>query len=200
MSGSASILTAHTKYNAKGEPAATEFFDLMTHESQGTQRLFVLAEPTLAALRTGTVLVIDEIDARLHPILTCAIIGLFNNPDTNSRHAQLIFTTHDTNLLGSELFRRDQIWFIEKSRRGESTLYSLVEYKPAGEGKVRNDAAFEKNYIAGRYGAIPYLGSFIAALGVGDAEQEIIETSIQEETGSYLIDSDIPPAFSGDEG
>jgi len=157
LDGPPSIGTVHTKYDSAGVPVATELFDLATHESQGTRRLFVLAEPILAALGSGTVLVVDEIDARLHPILTCAIIRLFNTPETNPKHAQLIFTTHDTNLLGSELFRRDQIWFVEKSRRGESTLYSLVEYK-VRDSKVRNDAAYEKNYIAGRYGAIPYLG------------------------------------------
>jgi uncharacterized protein len=194
LAGSTNIRTVHTKYDSAGEPVAKELFDLLTHESQGTRRLFVLAQPILTALRTGTVFVVDEIDARLHPTLTCAIIRLFNSPETNPKHAQLIFTTHDTNLLGSELFRRDQIWFVEKSRRGESTLYSLVEYK------VRNDAAYEKNYIAGRYGAIPYLGSLIAAIGVEDAEQADIEADIEEEAGSEINDSDLSPAPDGDEG
>jgi hypothetical protein len=194
VAGSTSIRTAHTKYDDTGQPVNTELFDLFSNESQGTRRLFALAEPILAALRTGTVFVVDEIDARLHPILTCAIIRLFHSPATNPKHAQLIFTTHDTNLLGSELFRRDQIWFVEKSRRGESTLYSLVEYK------VRNDVAYEKNYIAGRYGAIPYLGSLVAAIGVNDAEQAEIEATIGEAAGSELIDSDLSSAPGGDKG
>jgi uncharacterized protein len=166
---SKAILTAHTKYDANGQPNTTELFDLFSQESQGTRRLFVLAEPILAALQQGTIFVVDELDARLHPILTAAIIRLFHSPETNPNHAQLVFTTHDTNLLGNELFRRDQIWFVEKSRLGESTLYSLAEYK------VRNDAAYEKNYIAGRYGAIPYLGSLNAAIGVDDATQTAAE-------------------------
>src|SRR6185295_16753804 len=136
----------------------------------------------------------DEIDARLHPILTCAIIQLFNRPETNPKHAQLIFTTHDTNLLGSELFRRDQIWFVEKSRRGESTLYSLVEYK------VRNDAAYEKNYIEGRYGAIPYLGSLSAAIGVDDGEQAGIEAKARKETDSGFDDSNVSSTPGRDAG
>lgn len=187
------IQTIHPKYNSDGSLVAHERFDLFSDESQGTQRLFVLAEPILAALRNGTVLVIDELDARLHPILTCAIIRLFNTPETNPTHAQLIFTTHDTNLLSSGLFRRDQIWFVEKSRRGESTLYSLAEYK------ARNDAAYEKNYIAGRYGAIPYLGSLTAAIGVDDAEHTAIATEVGYSTGVARDHGDLSATPGGDE-
>lgn len=190
LPGPTRIRTIHTKYDAQGNSVADEQFDLFTDESQGTRRIFTLAEPILTALRTGTVLVIDEIDARLHPILTCEIIKLFNTPETNPNHAQLIFTTHDSNLLGSNLFRRDQIWFVEKSRRGESTLYSLVEYKP------RNDAAYEKHYIEGRYGAIPYLGAFRAALGVDYAEP----TDIEADEDSESDDSYISATPGGDEG
>lgn len=177
------ILTVHTRYDSDGNPLADELFDLFSEESQGTRRLFVLAEPILTTLRQGSVLVIDEMDARLHPILICQIIQLFNTPETNPNHAQLIFTTHDTNLLGSQLFRRDQIWFVEKSRRGASTLSSLAEYR------VRNDAAYEKNYIAGRYGAIPYLGDLGAAIGANTGE---------EEGESKDEDSNLSSAFSGE--
>lgn len=194
MAGSAQIRTAHAKYDDAGEVVGSELFDLLTHESQGTRRLFALAQPILNALRTGTVLVIDEIDARLHPMLTCEIIRLFNSPETNSHRAQLIFTTHDTNLLESELLRRDQIWFVEKSRRGESTLYSLVEYK------VRNNAPYEKNYIAGRYGAIPYLGSLSAVIGAGHAEQTDIEAAVGEEAPIASNDSDVSATLEGDAG
>ncbi|WP_353735315.1 AAA family ATPase [Okeania sp. SIO1H5] len=93
-------------------------------------------------------------DARLHPIITRAIIDLFNSNTTNPKNAQLIFTTHDTNLLSNKIFRRDQIWFTEKNRQGATDLYSLVEYK------VPNDAPFESDYIKGKYGAIPFLGNF----------------------------------------
>ena len=110
-------------------------------------------------LKHGKVLFIDEFDARLHPLITFAIIRLFNSSITNPQNAQLIFVTHDSNLLAKELFRRDQIWFAEKDRFGASHLYSLVEYK------IRNDASFQKDYIKGRYGAIPFLGDLSRTLG-----------------------------------
>lgn len=162
--GSSSVVTTHHKvFDSEGNAAGTEIFELINHESQGTQRLFTLAEPVLLALHHGAPLIIDEIDARLHPLLTIALIRLFNSPETNPRHAQLIFTTHDTNLLSADLLRRDQIWFVEKSSRGESVLYSLAEFRVNG-GPVRNDAAYEKNYIQGRYGAIPFIGDLSAIL------------------------------------
>ncbi len=194
VGGSTRVRTTHSKYDEKGGVVGTELFDLLANELQGTRRLFTLAEPILAALRSGAPLVIDEMDARLHPILTCAIVGLFNSPETNPKHAQLIFTTHDTNLLGSDLFRRDQIWFVEKSRRGELTLYSLAEYK------VRNDAAYEKNYIAGRYGAIPYLGMLRAVIGVADAEQEDLEAETDEVASTEIDTRDLPAASDRDQG
>ncbi len=194
IGGSTRVRTTHSKYDEKGGVVGTELFDLLANESQGTRRLFTLAEPILAALRSGVPLVIDEMDARLHPILTCAIVGIFNSPETNPKHAQLIFTTHDTNLLGSDLFRRDQIWFVEKSRRGESTLYSLVEYK------ARNDAAYEKNYIAGRYGAIPYLGMLRAVIGVADAEQEDLKAETDEVASTENATRDLPAASDRDQG
>ncbi|HEY9822493.1 MAG TPA: AAA family ATPase, partial [Candidatus Sericytochromatia bacterium] len=99
--------------------------------------------------------IIDEFDARIHPLISRAIVELFNSNETNPNNAQLIFMTHDTNLLSNKLFRRDQIWFTEKNRYGATDLYSLAEYKVP----VRNDASFESDYIKGRYGAIPYIGN-----------------------------------------
>ncbi len=151
-----SILTRHRKYNENNEPVEWIDFELDEDESEGTQKIFALAYPIIHTLRYGTILVIDEIDARLHPLITCEIIKLFNSVATNPHKAQLIFTTHDTNLLSTDMLRRDQIWFTEKTRQGASQLYSLAEYKY----NVRNDAAFEKNYIEGRYGAIPFIGDF----------------------------------------
>lgn len=127
-------------------------FAMQEQESHGTQKIFNLSGPLMDTLEQGKVLVIDEMEARLHPTLTRAIISLFNSPQTNPRHAQLIFATHDTGLLSNRIFRRDQIWFIEKDRYGASTLYSLAELQ------VRNDASFEKDYIIGKYGAIPFVG------------------------------------------
>ena len=129
-----------------------ELFDLDEHESEGTKKLFSLSGPLVDTLKRGDVLIIDELDARLHPLLTKEIVSLFNDPVRNSKHAQLVFATQDTNLLDNHVLRRDQIWFVEKDRQGASYLYSLAEFK------VRNDATYEKDYILGRYGAIPFLG------------------------------------------
>ncbi|MBX0330173.1 ATP-binding protein [Oscillochloris sp. ZM17-4] len=169
------IKTFHQRYDGAGNLVDLEPLDLDDNESQGTQRLFILAQPLLHALRVGGMIAIDEIDARLHPLLTRAIMRLFNARETNPRNAQLICTTHDTNLLDARLLRRDQIWFVEKSRRGVSDLYSLVEYR-VDKRIVRNDASFEKDYIAGRYGAIPYLGSLASVLGTIDDETQETES------------------------
>lgn len=162
---SISVKTLHTVFDAKGKPADTVVFDLEEQESAGTKRLFALAYPIMQALSKGTVIVIDELDVRVHPNLALELVRLFNSQETNPHHAQLVFTTHNTNLLSAQLFRRDQIWFVEKSRQGASDLYSLVEYRIDGK-VVRNDASFEKDYIAGRYGAIPFTGDLSSLLGV----------------------------------
>ncbi|MDJ0514738.1 MAG: ATP-binding protein [Trichodesmium sp. MO_231.B1] len=147
------IKTVHKKYDSEGKMVSKVVFNFEENESEGTKKLFAFAVPILQSLRYGYILIIDELDARLHPIITRAIIYLFNSNQTNPENAQLIFTTHDTNLLSNKIFRRDKIWFTEKDRQGATDLYSLVEYK------VRNDASFESDYIKGRYGAIPFLGN-----------------------------------------
>lgn len=162
-----SIQTFHSRYNAQGKVEDQIAFDLQEHESAGTQRLFALAAPLLRTLRNGTILVVDEFDARVHPNLVVELIRLFNSSTTNPNGAQLIFTTHNTNLLSASLFRRDQIWFAEKTRRGASDLYSLVEYRTPDGKIIRNDASFEKDYILGRYGAIPFIGSIDELFGDG---------------------------------
>ena len=130
---------------------------------EGTKKLFYLSGPLLDILQFGSVLIIDELDARFHPLITSTIIGLFNSKSTNPNNAQLIFATHDTNLLSNKLFRRDQIWFTEKDKYGATDLYSLAEIK------VRSDASFEKDYIAGKYGAIPFIGGLHHLIGDADA-------------------------------
>ena len=169
------IKTFHPRYDGAGNRVDHEPLDLDDNESQGTQRLFILALPLLHALRVGGMIAIDEIDARLHPLLTRAIVRLFHSRETNPRNAQLICTTHDTNLLDARMLRRDQIWFVEKSQRGASDLYSLVEYR-MDKRIVRNDASFEKDYIAGRYGAIPYLGSLAHVRGITNDESQETES------------------------
>ena len=147
-----SVKTKHKKFDEQGNYISDETFNLGSEESEGTQKLFALAGPLFDVLKKGKILIIDEFDTKLHPLISRAIVEIFNSNKTNPNNAQLIFMTHDTNLLSNKLFRRDQIWFTEKNRVGATDLYSLVEYK------VRNDASFESDYIKGRYGAIPYIG------------------------------------------
>lgn len=129
-------------------------------ESNGTQKMFHLFDFFIDALNNGMVLFIDELDAKLHPLLTRYIINLFHNSETNKNNGQLIYSTHDTVNLNKETFRRDEIWFTEKDNDGISKMYSLSDYKIDDEKKVRNDATYNKDYLTGRYGAIPVLKDF----------------------------------------
>ncbi len=129
---------------------------LLEDESDGTQRLFELAIPWLQAALAGMTVVIDELEARLHPLLTRELVKFFQNVK-NTKGAQLIFATHDTTLLDQELLRRDQVWFTEKDEKGASHLYSMLDYK---EHKARVGEAMQKGYLAGRYGAVPILKAF----------------------------------------
>ncbi|KAF1083027.1 MAG: putative abortive infection protein [Candidatus Rifleibacterium amylolyticum] len=147
--------TIHVKYDEAGAPVGFEEFDLAGDESEGTKKYFCLSAPFIDTLRNGKILLVDELDASLHPLLTMALISLFNNPDINTRNAQLIFVSHDTNLLNQKLFHKSQIWFTEKDRFGSTHLHSLVDYK-----NVRATDNLEKHYIQGKYGAIPYVGRF----------------------------------------
>lgn len=124
----------------------------MEEESEGTRTLLGLAWPIFRCLERGGVLLIDELEASLHPLLARELIRLFSRPESNPRGAQLIFNTHDTNLLDPELLRRDQIWFCEKDREGASRLYPLSDFRPRRMENV------ERGYLQGRYGAIPFLG------------------------------------------
>ena len=134
------------------------FFSNDEMESEGTKKIINMSGPIVDSLLNGGILVVDEFDAKLHPLLTKKIIGIFNSPKTNPYNAQLIFATHDTNLLSNKIFRRDQIWFAEKNREDESTdIYPLSEIKEQNGDKIRNDRIYEKDYINGKYGAIPYL-------------------------------------------
>ncbi len=144
----------------KGELKALPFY----LESNGTRKMFHLFDFFMDALRNGMVLFIDELDAKLHPLLTRYIINLFHNSQTNIGNGQLIYSTHDTVNLNKETFRRDEIWFAEKDKDGISEIYALSDYileddKNAGK-KVRNDATYNKDYLTGRYGAIPVLEEF----------------------------------------
>ncbi len=123
----------------------------LSEESAGTQILFRSAGAWINVFENGEVLLIDEIDTSLHPLLTRFSIERFHSSVTNPRNAQLIFTTHNTSLLDQDLFRRDQIWFIEKGPDSACKLYPLTDFKP------RNDEKLESWYLRGRYGALPLL-------------------------------------------
>ena len=153
------IKTIHNKYSDSGQIIGTEVFDKEKQESAGTNKIIDLSGPLFKSLITGGLLVVDELDAKLHPILTRQLVMLFNDPETNPNNAQLIFATHDTNLLSTEIFRRDQIWFTEKDNMEQTDLYSLVEFKFPDGTIPRKDSNLEKNYIRGRYGAIPFITS-----------------------------------------
>ena len=149
--------SVHNLYSDKGKVVGSINFSFENRESSGTNKLFDLSGPIFETLYTGAVLVVDELDAKMHPLISQYIIELFNNPETNPKNAQLIFTTHDTHLLSQKILRRDQIWFTEKDSKEQTDLYSLMDIVLPDGTKPRNDANYERNYIAGRYGAIPYI-------------------------------------------
>lgn len=150
------ISSFHNYY--KGEEDAGQAALPFNKESLGTRKTFSFLGPWFDTLRRGGVLVIDEFGTSLHTQLAKKLLQLFQSV-LNRQGAQLIITTHDTNLLHRDLLRRDQIWFTEKDNKGYSDLYSLVEYKINQASSVRNDATFSKDYLAGKYGAIPFFGN-----------------------------------------
>jgi AAA15 family ATPase/GTPase len=154
------INTIHQKYNARNEPVSDEKFSLTGNESAGTLALFGLSAPIYNTMKTGKILVVDELTSKLHPLLTKAIIEAFHlyhfdsgGGESMPSKAQLIFVSHDTSILTSQLFRRDQLWFTQKNEYGATDLYSLEEYR------IRKDASFNKDYIMGKYGAVPFIGN-----------------------------------------
>jgi AAA15 family ATPase/GTPase len=151
------ISTSHKKFDEDKKKIGEVEFSMKVDESAGTQRFFYLTGPILDALEKGEIIFADEFDTKIHPNLVCKIVSLFNSKELNPNNAQLIFNTHDTNLLSSGLFRRDQVWFTEKDKFGEARLYSLADFK---SDEVRKTEAFEENYIRGKYGAVPFLGFF----------------------------------------
>jgi AAA15 family ATPase/GTPase len=152
---SVSLNMIHRKYDSYGQISGTVVFDLEREESKGTRKFFAMSAPIIDTLENGKILIIDELDASLHPILTQHLIKLFHDENVNKKNAQLVFATHDTNLLKKTIFRRDQIWLCEKDKIGSTDLFSLAQFK-----NVRKNEDFEKQYIHGKYGAIPYLSKF----------------------------------------
>lgn len=132
----------------------------LEEESSGTLKMFSLYPILQETLKEGGILLIDELNSRLHPLLVRNFLLTFLNPEINTNHAQLIFTTHDAWQLSNNLLRRDEIWFTEKSDVGVSSLYSLADFIDEDGTKIRKDESYEKNYLLGKYGAIPSLRSF----------------------------------------
>jgi uncharacterized protein len=144
------LLSKRNIFNEHGEKVDSDFFNFEDDTSEGTRKLFSYAGRILECINHGGTMIIDEFGSTLHTLLTKAIINMFNSKENKS--AQLCFVVHDTNLLDTDLLRRDQIYFVEKNSKAETSIYSLAEIKA-----VRNDASFEKDYIKGKYGAIPYV-------------------------------------------
>jgi hypothetical protein len=147
------IKTIHEIYDEDGNKVGTKRF-LLKQESTGTLRFLSFIQNILLLLENGGVFIIDELTARLHPMLTKFIVEIFQSVD-NNQNAQLIFTTHDTSILNKDQFRRDEILFVDKNHMGESSLYSLADLKQS----VRQDATYYKDYFNGKYGAIPIFKS-----------------------------------------
>lgn len=144
------VKTVHEVYDSSGSKTGTKVFDLR-QESTGTLRFLSFIQRILMLLEDGGVFVVDELSARLHPLLTKFIVDMFQS-SVNKKSAQLIFTTHDISLLNKEQFRRDEVLFVDKNERGESVVYSLADLKT-----VRQDATYNKDYFSGKYGAIPVI-------------------------------------------
>lgn len=145
--------TTHLVYNENKERVGEEQFTLESEESTGTLKYFGLVGEVLNVLDNGGVLFVDELESALHPNLVERIIELFNS-DKNPKNAQIIFNSHNGNLINTHIFRRDQIWFTEKNRYGEAKLFSLIEFKGLRDGDLR------VKYLMGRFGGVPYLDGF----------------------------------------
>lgn len=140
-------------------------------ESSGTQKMITLFLHFYHTLKKGGILIVDELNAKLHPLLMRAIINLFADIDTNPNNAQLIFTTHDVWLMDSEILRRDEIWFTEKNSDGVSELYSFVELKGQDGKTLRKDLNFMKNYMLGKFGGVPKLKQFQIEVGENNGQE-----------------------------
>ena len=151
------VLAHHAVFDGQGQAVDEYMFILDKQESEGTKKFFDLSGPVLNSLKYGKVLVVDELDAQLHPNLMEKLVQMFQDRRINTKGAQLIFAGHNTNVLSAHLLRRDQVWITEKNKYGATQLYSIAEYKST-KGKARNKEAIEQNYLDGKYGGVPFLG------------------------------------------
>lgn len=140
---------------------STEYELPFSAESDGTRKLIAALPVILLALREGRMVIIDELDAKLHPKLLKYVISLFKNKEINKYGAQLLFTSHDISTLKNTVFRRDEIWFAAENNAHESEIYSLHEIRGEDNDRIKNTAAYDKQYLEGRYGADPYLSNML---------------------------------------
>ena len=150
--GAKQIVCQHNIFDDKGLKTGRTTHWGLSEESAGTRKLLALSGPLIETLRKGEILVIDELDARLHPMMMRFILGLFHSPEHNPHDAQLVFATYDTQMLSPRFFRRDQIWFTEKNHYEATELYSLADFD------LDDDADFSRDYFQGRYSAVPFIG------------------------------------------
>ena len=172
------IKTTHAKYNEQGNRLYEAVqFSMKDQESEGTKKYFNIIGKIVEAIEKNEVVVIDELDARLHPLITKSIIRLFTSiPESR---AQIIFTTHDTNILDKRMIRRDEVYFVEKDKFGASKLYSLVEFK------TRKESPMDKNYLNGKFGAIPFVKDFSTALRERHIEEDFTFREMNDYLGEY---------------
>jgi len=167
------MMSFHDQYDCAGAVVGRTNFIFSYAESLGTQKLFDLSGTLIDTLHNGRVLVIDELDAQLHPIIVRHLIELFNNPKSNPKNAQLIFNAQSPDLLGYKVYseakgkkitrlRRDQIYFVEKDNQEASKVFSLIEFKKDSGLRTRNDASYDKDYLSGVYGGIPFPKEMVA--------------------------------------
>jgi AAA15 family ATPase/GTPase len=162
------FLDIYTKHTVDGYSEELN----LAEESSGTRKLFSLLPFIAQSLVLGMTLVIDELDAKIHPLLLKHIIEMFSDMTINKNKAQLIFTSHDLSTMNSNVFRRDEIWFVAKGKAQNSKLYSLVEFKTGNGEIVRTDAKYDKQYLEGKYGADPYLQRIIDWRVIGGKEEK----------------------------
>lgn len=147
----------YTQRRINGKIYELSYFD----ESDGTKKLIAALPAILVALQEGRLVIVDELDAKLHPKLLKYVIALFKNKKINVKGAQLLFTSHDMTTMKNSVFRRDEIWFAATNENHESEIYSLYEIRREDNERVNSTAAFDKQYLEGRYGADPYLSDML---------------------------------------
>ena len=150
-------ITVYTTHSVKDKNHELELLD----ESSGTIKLFGILPYIVVGLLNGETLIVDELDAKLHPALLKYIISLYTDPAINKKNAQLLFTSHDLSTMSGDFFRRDEIWFVAKDNDQASKMYSLIEFRDENGKITRKDASYNKQYLEGKYGADPYLRRII---------------------------------------